>query len=89
MDQAVQDGIAEGGIADDFMPVLQGLLAGDQGGLPAVSILEDFEEIPTPGVGERSEAVVVEDEELRLLEAVQDPRIRSVGPGQSEFSEES
>ena len=62
MDQAIQDGIAEGGFADDFMPVLQGELAGDQGGLPAMSILEDFEEIAALGIGEGGQAVVFEDE---------------------------
>lgn len=84
MDQTVQDGIA-----DDFMPVLQGELAGDQGGLPTMPILEDFEEIPTLGIGERVEAVVVEDEEFGLLQAVHDPRIRSIRPSQGKLSEES
>ena len=89
MDQAVQDGIAEGGVPNDFMPVLQGELAGDQGGLSAMSILQDFEEIPTLGIGEGGQAVVVEDEEFGLLEAIQAPRIRSVCPGQGKLTEES
>ncbi len=45
MDQPVQDGIGEGGISDDIMPVLEGELAGDKGGSPAGSVLDDFQQI--------------------------------------------
>ncbi len=42
MDQAVQDSIGEGGVADDFMPVLEGELAGDEGGFSARTVLDDL-----------------------------------------------
>ena len=45
MDQAVQNGIGEGGIPDDVVPVLEGELARDEGGSSAGAVLDDFEEI--------------------------------------------
>ena len=47
MDQAVQDGIAEGGVFEGLVPVLPLGLADDQSGLPAMSIPQDLEEITT------------------------------------------
>jgi hypothetical protein len=39
MDQAVQDGISDGGFPDEFMPSIDGELAGDEGGAPIVTIV--------------------------------------------------
>ena len=50
MDQPVKDSIGNGGIADLFMSVLHGELAGDDGGGMAVSFLDDLASSPTqPG----------------------------------------
>ena len=80
MDQAGQEGIAEGGVADAFIPLLQEELAGDQGSLSTISIFEDREEISTLWIRERGEGVVAEDEELGLLEAARDLGIGIVTP---------
>jgi hypothetical protein len=45
MNEAIEDGVAEGGIADDIMPVLDGELAGDESRAPAVSVFEYIEEV--------------------------------------------
>ena len=45
MDQPVEDGIGESGIPDDFVPVLQGELAGDEGSSPAGAVLDNLQEI--------------------------------------------
>ncbi len=39
VEQAVEDGVAEGGIAYDLMPVVDGDLAVDEGGLSSVSVV--------------------------------------------------
>ena len=45
MHQAVQDGISQGRIADDLMPVIDWHLGGDQGGFDAVPVFQEFQEI--------------------------------------------
>ena len=45
VDDAIEDSVGDGGIADDVMPVFQRQLAGDQDGSDVVAILDDFEEI--------------------------------------------
>lgn len=61
VNEAVQDGVGESGIADRVMPALHRELAGDDGCFPAVAVLEDFEEVAPLGGGERREAPVVEE----------------------------
>ena len=43
--EPIKDGIAEGGVADDIVPVLDGELTGDEGCSTRVAVLEDFEEV--------------------------------------------
>ena len=45
MDEPVEDGVGEGGVAEQVVPLLDGKLAGDQGGTGGVSVLEDLEEV--------------------------------------------
>ncbi len=42
VEQPVEDGVAEGGVADDLVPVVDGELAGDEGGLSSVSVVKDL-----------------------------------------------
>ncbi len=44
VDEPIEDGIGIGRIADHVMPRRHGQLASDDGGAPAVAVLEDFEE---------------------------------------------
>lgn len=53
VDQAVENGVGEGRICDRLVPVLDGQLAGDDGGAAAVTILEDFEKVAPLRSGER------------------------------------
>ncbi len=64
VDEAIEDGVGDGGIGDDLVPVLDWHLAGDDGRSALVGIVDDFEEIATLLAGERGEAPVVEDEEI-------------------------
>jgi hypothetical protein len=51
MDEAVEDGVRVGRIADQVVPALDGRLAGDDGGAAAIALLDDFEQIvPRLGV---------------------------------------
>jgi hypothetical protein len=44
VDEAIEDGIGHGGIADEFVPVFDGKLARDQGGAQAMAVVEDFQQ---------------------------------------------
>jgi hypothetical protein len=52
VDEAVEDGVGEGGIADDVAPLIDGDLARDEGGSPPVPILEDLEQVDPLRLGE-------------------------------------
>ena len=41
--QAIEDGITHGGIADQLVPVVYGVLTGDQVGAGALAVVEDLE----------------------------------------------
>ena len=43
--QTVEDGVAEGGIADDIVPVLDGDLGGEDDPTAGIAVVEDFEQI--------------------------------------------
>ena len=58
VDEAIQDGVGIGGLADDRMPVGHGELAGDQGGAPAVPIFEDLQQVVARLIVERAQPPV-------------------------------
>ena len=64
VDEAVEDGVGIGGIADEVVPLIDGDLAGDERGAAAVALFEDFEEIVAGAGIERLKAPVVEDKKL-------------------------
>ena len=63
VEEPVEDGVAEGGVADDVVPVLDGDLAGEQRAAAGVAVVEDLEEVVPSLAREGGEAPVVEDEE--------------------------
>ena len=44
MYEPVEDGVSDGGIADPFVPGVDGVLAGDEGGAAPLAVVEDLEE---------------------------------------------
>ena len=44
VDESVEDGVTHGGIAGEFVPGVDGVLAGDEGGSVALSVVKDLEE---------------------------------------------
>src|SRR4051795_13638999 len=45
VNDAIQDGVGQGGIPDQGMPAVHWGLAGDQGGAAAVAVFDDFEHV--------------------------------------------
>ena len=65
-DDAVDDRVGEGGLADGIVPFRQTQLDADQAGSVVVSVLNDFEEIaPLIGI-EAFLLSIVEDQEIGL-----------------------
>lgn len=79
MHETVENGVGVGRITDELMPVLDGHLAGHEGGPAAIAILQDLQQI-LPAVGiERLEPSVIKNEQLRLRQATQQPSVSAVG----------
>ena len=45
VEEAVEDGVREGGVADDIVPMLDGELASEDGPAASIAVVEDFEQI--------------------------------------------
>ena len=64
MNEAVEDGVSEGRIADGFVPMLDGELTCDDGGSATVAVLEDFQEVTALWGGEDGQAPIVYDQHI-------------------------
>src|SRR5580700_1105450 len=88
VDEAIEDGVGIGRVADHLMPFVDRDLAGEDGRALAVAFFEDLVEIAAGAAVERVEAPVVEDEELDAGEAAHDAGITAVATRQGEIGEE-
>src|SRR5262245_61781643 len=59
VDDAIEDGVGDGRLADDVVPAIDGDLAGDEGGAAAIALLDDLQQIAALVGGERLQAPVV------------------------------
>ena len=64
VDEAVEDCVGEGRIANDVTPLLGRNLTGDEGRSAAVAVLEDFEQIDALALGEDRQAPVIENQKV-------------------------
>ena len=71
---AVENGVSQGGVANDFMPAIDRDLAGDQQGSPVVAIVEDLEQITTLFGIERFRPPIVDDQQAGAFERGHQPR---------------
>ena len=88
VDESVKDGVPEGGVSDDVVPVLDGELGGKDGSAAGVAVVEDFEQVVAALAGQGGEPPVVEDEQPGSGEALDEPGVGAVGPGEGELVEE-
>ena len=68
VNEAVEDGVGIGRIADDFMPTVDWKLRSDHGGTAPIAIFEDFKEIVPGGGIERLQPPVVKNEKIGAAE---------------------
>ena len=84
MDKSVEDSIGQGVIADDGIPLVDGQLAGYQGGGGPVTVVHDMHEVVALCGVEGLHAPVIEDEQPGLGELAQECVVAAVGLGLGE-----
>ena len=89
VDEAVQDGVSQGGISNGFMPVLNRELARDDGRTTAVAIFEDFQQIASLRWGEDGQTPVIEDQHVQFGDGFEHAGVTPVSSGQGEGLEEA
>ncbi len=89
MEDAVADGVGDGGVAEVVVPLGGRELAGDDRGAVAVAILEDLEQVAPLLVLWDGEAPVVEDEDVEAGESGEQSAVCARRVGQDEFLEEA
>ena len=89
MDKPVEDGIGEGVIADGGIPLVDGQLAGYQGGGGLVAVVHEVHEVVALCGVEGVHAPVIEDEQSGFGELVQEFVVAAVGLGLGEGEQQA
>ena len=82
--KAVEDGIGQGRLADEIVPVLDGQLAGDQGGSQAMAVLDDFHQIVALGGGDFLDSPVIEDDQVGFRQLIHQLRVAAIAVGDAQ-----
>ncbi len=85
VDDAVEDGIGQGRVADQVVPAIDGNLAGDQRRAAAVAVLDDLQEVVALLRTERFEPPVIEDQQLHSAERPHQPGVATIAACQCEI----
>ncbi len=78
MNEAIEDGVGVGGIADDLMPGRHGKLRGDDRRSAPITLFEDFEQVVTGAGVERFEPEVIENEQIGAAKGFDEARMATV-----------
>jgi len=88
VDQAVEDGVGDGGVADHLVPGGDGVLTGDEDGAAGLPVFEDLQEEAVLVRFEVHESPVVDEEELDASQLGQQLAETSVAVGDGELAEQ-
>lgn len=89
VNDAVEDGIAEGWVADDFVPAADGNLAGDQQGALAVAIIDDLEQVAALFGGQGLRPPIIDDQQAGAFEGGHQPREPAFAAGRGDISKQA
>jgi hypothetical protein len=81
VDEAIEDGVGEGRIAEVVMPKGDRKLAGDQGGARLDAVVEDFEQIAPLLVVQRGQSPVIQDQQLGARQFGEQLGVTPLGAG--------
>jgi hypothetical protein len=87
VNESVKNGVRQGWIGNSLVPLRHGDLGDDEGGLLVIAIIEQFQEVSGLGRRQRISEPVVENEEMRLGQRVEELRVGSVRVGVSKLLE--
>ena len=89
VNDAVEDGVGQGGITDQIMPSIDRDLAGDQRGTSAVPFLGDLQEVAALFRTERFQPPIVQDQQLHSAERTHQPGVTAIAVRQCQIGEQS
>ena len=88
VDETVEDRVGVCGIADDFVPSVDGKLGGDHRGAASVALFKDFQQIVSGSGIERLQTPIIEDQKIGTSEIAQETRMATVAARQREILEQ-
>jgi hypothetical protein len=88
VDDAIEDGVGQGRIADQIMPSIDRDLAGDQRGTSAVPFLGDLQEVAALFRTERFQPPIVQDQQLHSAECPHKPGVTTIAMCQRQIGEQ-
>jgi hypothetical protein len=89
VNDAAEDGVTEGRIADYIVPAVHWELTGDQRSAAAVTFFGDLEQVVPLFGAKRCKAPVIEDEQLEAAERTHQARRSSVSVSQRQIDKEA
>ena len=84
VDEAVEDGIAQGRIGNPLMPGRYGELASDDGGGPAMPVIDNLQQVASLLGCQWGQAPVVKNEQLDPGQPLQHAGVAPITAGQAE-----
>ena len=88
MDDAIEDGVGQCGIADDLVPAFDRDLAGDDERAAIVAVVDDLQQIAALLGGQRLGSPVVEDQQVDARELAHQASIAAIAARQRQGSEQ-
>ena len=89
MDDAVENAVGQGGIANHLMPAIDRDLAGDEQGSSVVAIVDDLEQIAALLGVERFRPPIIDDQQAGAFERAHQPRQPTFAARLGKFGEQA
>jgi hypothetical protein len=89
VDDAIEDGVGKGRVADDLVPALDRQLAGDDDRAGVVAVLDNLQEIAALFGIELLWSPIIEDEKIDASEGAQELGIATIAAGQRQRCEQA
>ena len=82
VNEPVKDGIGQGRLADNVVPVFDRQLGGDQCRAPVIAVVEDFKQVSSPLIGQRRHSPVIEYNQIGSFKGRQQSNVSPVSLGE-------
>src|SRR5258707_280386 len=89
VDEAIEDCVGDGGVADDFVPAVDGQLAGDDDRASFISVLDNLKQITALVGVERLWPPVIKNEQIETSDSAQHLGVTAIGAAECEGGEET